>query len=169
MKLKINQTNILQRCETQQIYIEMSLFLLPNTFSFSKNYFGDVVWRKKRWAYLLYIFAVNCQFFRTYSIRICTLKLKSGILYQMNNTFWNTVFNISCCSFNIPLPTLLLYPAALSWLQYQDNVSWQSREGLRQKCSYLHISLIDLHWAILMWRTWQSGYFWRKTTPKFRF
>ena len=68
-----------------------------------------------------------------------------GILYQMNSTFRNTVFNISCCSFNILLLTLLLYPAALSWLQYQDHVSWQSREGLCQKFSYLHIFLNDLH------------------------
>ena len=67
----------------------------------------------KKMSLFTYIFAVNCHFFPTYSIRICTLKLKSGILYQMNSTFQNTVFNISCCSFNILLLTLLLYPAAL--------------------------------------------------------
>ena len=44
---------------------------------------------------LVYVFAVNCQFFPNNSVRVCPVKLKIDMLHHMNNTFWNTVVEIS--------------------------------------------------------------------------
>ena len=65
----------------------------------------QIVWCIKSWT-RLYIYLYICRqlsVFPTNFDRICPIKLKTGMLYRMNNTVWNTLFLDICpCFFKTP-------------------------------------------------------------------
>lgn len=51
---------------------------------------------QKRNSFVYHIFVANCFVFPNKSCRICSVQLKSGILYQMNDNFCYTLFLNIC-------------------------------------------------------------------------
>ena len=81
-----------------KIYKEMSLLLRPNYYFFLASHFGEkycISCIKGQIRLYTHKFIVRRQFFSNNSFRIYPVKLKIGVLCQINNIFQNTVFKIS--------------------------------------------------------------------------
>ena len=89
MKYGLNRNFFVLKVKLLNI-IQLIFFLLT-------CYFADIliIWYiKTRPRLYMYICCQLSAFINNFG-KICSIKLKNSILYQINNTFWHTVFEIS--------------------------------------------------------------------------
>ena len=114
------------RCEPQQIYKETSLILCPNNFLLDTLFWRHASSDVQKVELVCLYTCRQLSVFPNNSVRICLIRLKISMLYQINNTFRNTVFRYVSLCFQVKIE-IMMYLVYMSWPFVVDEQKLGSR------------------------------------------